>query len=294
MRDDPNAPWEREVMQLRSGLAENLPYSLSRWTDVPHAKWGWFTQNLEAQQMVGFDPRTAVPSYWSLKPEDTLGLIFWTKDPTNLLDNTKLLDPFRVKVHLTLTGWHEVEKGAPDLLEGVALLKETVSCFGPPDVTWRFSPVPIVPDVVERFGYIAQAASRAGLHEVFVSFLQENDLVPESRQPDQRFKTLSEMAQVAKPLGLRVLLCNEDRLLQHSTKTLPTNLASGICAPPEHFMLPSLGKSPSEGCGCALAVDPFTINESCTFGCRYCYAADKNSADRKRNTTRGLPVVQGR
>ena len=57
-------------------------------------------------------------------------------------------------------------------------------------------------------------------------------------------------------------------------------------------MLDSREKPPSEGCGCVLMADPFTINESCTFGCQYCYAADKSLAPKKRNTTKGhLPVV---
>ncbi len=120
-----------------SGKAENMPYSLSRWTDVPAAKWPWFEQQLNQQWMVALDPK-GIPSKWSLKPEDTLGLIWWTKDPTNLLANVDLLKPYRNKVHVTITGWEEVEKGAPTFLKARKLLKKTAEAFGPENVTWRF------------------------------------------------------------------------------------------------------------------------------------------------------------
>jgi hypothetical protein len=280
---------------IRSGLEENMPYSLSRWTDVSASqkKWDWFVQSLSQKSMMAIDPRTAVPCAWSLDPSDTLGLIFWTKDPTNLSDHAGiLLAPYRVKIHHTITGWYEVEKGAPDIHEAIDMLQRAVSVYGHGSVTWRFSPVPLVPDVLPRFELIALAAGAVGLKQVFVSFLQDNDLMPETRPPEERLEIITEMARVAERCGVSVRLCNEDRLLFHSPKVLPANLGAGVCAPPEDFMQPSRGKSPSEGCGCAFAVDPFTINESCSLGCRYCYAADKSLSDKKRNTVRRLAVLQ--
>lgn len=276
---------------LLSGKVEGLPYSLSRWTDVPAAKWPWLMESLAAKKMVGFDPRTAVPGVWSLHPDDTLGLIFWTKDPTNLIFDKNRLQDYRVKIHVTATGWEEVEKGAPNLRESANKLAMAASVYGPENVAWRFSPVPIVPDVVRRFDTILAMAAYGGLKSVFVSFLQANDLIPETRDEQERLNILAQMAELGQARGVRILLCNEDRVLAKYPDYHP-NLGSGVCAPPEDFALPGLARSPSEGCGCALAVDPFTINESCTMGCLYCYAADKTLAGKKRNTTRHLNVVK--
>jgi DNA repair photolyase len=287
-------------MILRSGLQEALPYSLSRWTDVPAAKWDWFKAQLAEGHFTGFDPRTAMPARWSLKPEDTLGLIFWTKNPENLIRDAKLLDPYatgwshvsKLVIHMTLTGWEEVEKGAPDITEGLKLLRRAVENYGIKRVTWRFSPVPMVDDVLDRFERIAHEASRIGLKEVYVAFLQENDLMPENRSRRVRVELLKKMA--VKSHGIRVLLCNEDKSLQNEHMK-PNNLDSGICESGARFVhFPDVGSEGvrREGCGCALAVDPFTINESCTLGCKYCYAADKTLADKKRNTTKhSLPLV---
>lgn len=272
-----------------SGVKEQLPYSLSRWTDVPAAKWNWLKDQLAAGEMTAFDPRTAMPGRWSLKPEDVLGLIFWTKNPENLILDAKLLDPFADKlvIHMTLTGWEEVEKGAPDIEEGIRLLRWMVETYGLHRVTWRFSPVPMIPDVLPRFERIAREAARIGLREVYVAFLQENDLMPEARSRRVRVELLKKMTN----FGVKVTLCNEDRSIGDENFA---GLSNGICESGRRFVSKTWGSADirSEGCGCALAVDPFTINESCTMGCKYCYAADKSLSDKKRNTVKNsLPMV---
>lgn len=269
-----------------------MPYSLSRWTDVPAGKWPWLMESLRRGYMDAFDPGTGFPGRWSLKPEDTLGLVFWTKDPRNILTAQETLNNYKVQVHVTMTDWHEVEIGAPRPVEDkiwahTSLLRQ----FLPPEsVIWRFSPVPLVSDVVERFERIADRMSGSGFRRVFLSFLQENDKIPETRSAAERIQIMRDLAAVGAAYKIDVRLCNEDRTLL-GVQGLPTSLASGVCAPPEDWALPGLAKPPSEGCGCTLMVDPFTINESCTMGCQYCYASDKTIAVKKRNTTRRLPVV---
>jgi sulfatase maturation enzyme AslB (radical SAM superfamily) len=134
-------------------------------------------------------------------------------------------------------------------------------------------------------------AAYHGVESVYLSFLQDNDLLPETRSEQTRLNVLAQIAEDAAHRGVKVYLCNEDRLLAGHSDLHP-NLSSGVCAPPEDFALPNRERPPSEGCGCVLMVDPFTINESCTMGCRYCYAGDQNLNTKKRNTTRSLPVVR--
>jgi Domain of unknown function (DUF1848) len=284
MADSPN---------VYKGTEKGYPYSLSRWTDVVGTpnKWQWFREQLSAGYMMGFNPATGVPVRWSLYPEDTLGFIFWTRSPEALIRNAGLLREYKVKVHMTVTGWHEVELGAPSLEEGSQGLRGLVEIFGPSNVTWRFSPVPMVPDVRERFRKILDSAHKAKLRSVYLSFLQPNDRMPEIRTPEERYALLRDLADMAGEKDIEVRLCNEDRLLVGAPKS--PNLCSGVCAPPEDFQGVNLGVPPSEGCGCVLMVDPFSINEACGFGCKYCYTANQSSANHKRNTTKpALTVVQ--
>ena len=272
---------------VRRGVEEGLPYSLSRWTDVPAGKWAWLKERFAEGEMLAFDPRSALPSVWSLKPEDTLGLIVWTRDPSNLLVDRALLQPYKVKVHVTVTGWEEVERGAPGLRDGCNLLVRTALAFGAENVVWRFSPIPLVPDVVDRFGRICAKACRMGIREVYTAFLQPNDLMPEVRTRDEREALLKRMGDRAAVFGIKVLLCADDKELLRDGRCLHHNVALGICAGSGDWG----DRPPVEECGCALMVDPFTINESCVFGCQFCYAADKSLATKKRNTTRSLPIL---
>lgn len=230
---------------------------------------------------MAFDPRTAIPSKWSLKPEDTFGLIFWTRNPRNLIDHADRLKDYPLVVHFTLTAWHEVEHGAPGLKEGFRLMAEAVNKFGPERVVWRFSPVPLVEDVVDRYRWIARHAREMGLRQVYVSFLQENDRIPERRPRRVRLELLRQMATLEP--DLKVLLCNDDQTTLKANDCVPANLRRRVCEDGMRFG----SRPPFEGCGCSLALDPFTINESCSMGCSFCYAADQSLNPVKRNTTGG-------
>lgn len=278
-------------MHLINGKVEGIPFSLSRWTDVCGSKWEWFMAQMKQGHMMAFDPRTAIPGHWSLNPEETLGMVFWTKNPLPLIRDKAAFEGHNVKIHVTVTGWEEVEKGAPNLVEGAMLLSRAAEVFGSDNVTWRFSPVPVVDDAVSRFERIARLSYTSGVDKVFVSFLQENDRVPETRSKEDRLNLIVRISEIADRYGIRVFLCNEDSLLSKVSE-LPKNLSTGVCQPPEDFSLPGHNVPPSEGCGCVLLADPFTINESCSFGCTYCYASDKSLTSKKRNTTKSLPVIR--
>jgi len=272
---------------LRSGLAEGVPYSLSRYTDLPAAKWGWFESCLAAGQMIAFDSRTGTPSVWSLSPAATLALVFWTKHPGNLIASQLRLEPYRVVVHMTATGWREVEKGTPTIEEAGRLLVEAAKVFS--TIRWRFSPIPLLPGqmVLERFRYLLEYAHSASLREVFVSFLQPNDSIPETRGTSERFELLNRLAEAANPAGVRVVLCRDDRSFDDWQGA---KFEIAPCVPAADFLRDGLAL---ESCECVAMVDPFTINESCRYRCQYCYAGDKSLASKKRDTVRsGLHLLR--
>lgn len=258
-----------------SGKELNFPYSLSRYTDVPIDKWDFFKAIMKQGEMLGFHPEQMVPYRWSLRADDTLGLIFWTKDPTNVMFEGLPEKGYTVKLHVTVTGWEEVERKAPGLNEGANKLAMAHSILGADSVIWRFSPIPMLPqdELIRRFQLILARSSDQGLKRVYASFLQPNDLMPETRSELDRLNILVQMGDAAQQYGVKVLLCNEDRILANHPDLHP-NVGSGVCAPPEDFALPGRDKPSSEGCGCVLMVDPFGMNESCSVGCEYCIAPE--------------------
>jgi hypothetical protein len=276
------------AMELRSGRQQALPYSFSRWTDVPIAKWDWFMEQVAMGHFWGFDPRLAVPDRWSLAPEETLGLIFWSKDPSNLLDSPLLDMGYNIRLHHTITGWGKrMEPNAPTVGQALRTLGRACRALGPENVRWRFSPIPVDPDCLIWFDRLVHGAAAAGLREVYCSFLQENAKVPETRSLRDRSDLLDQMGSLAERVGVKVLLCREDKI-----PMVPgSNVQPGVCAPAEDFELPG-DPSPREGCGCGLAIDPFTRNEACPVGCRYCYTVDPQAGVVRDTTRRVLPVIR--
>jgi hypothetical protein len=264
---------------LWSGVAEGLPYSLSRWTDISGdaSKWAWLEAALRKGSMRAFDPRDAIPKDWSLLREDVKELILWTKSPERLVRGASFLRDLPLKIHVTITGWHEVEPGAPSIEEAAGWTQRLVAAFGQ-KVTWRFSPIPLLLDeeVERRF---ADIAGRLGgcATEVFVSFLAENEFLAETRSPEERGVLLECLSKIASSNGIALRLCQDDEI----SLVRSGRVERGVCAPAD-------GRTSK--CGCGLAVDPFTLNESCSISCAYCYVLDRSISPRKRNTTR-LPVI---
>jgi hypothetical protein len=186
-----------------------------------------------------------------------------------------------------LTGWAEAEDGAPSLEEGLEILRETVATFGPGNVIWRFSPVPLVAEVTERFGKIAEVASSIGIEKCYLSFLhpvytdlgsieserlpsslglQSNRLMPETWPPEERSALIKDL--VSRSEGVGVYLCADDK----DTPLSGTEAYRGVCENGERFSVLHQGRIPKEECGCALCVDPFTVGETCSMRCAYCYS----------------------
>jgi len=266
-------------MAIHSGIIENIPYSLSRWTDLPLAKWPWFEACLESGKMVAFDPRTAVPKLWSLHPKDTLGLVFWTKNPMNLIQHRQKLEKYSVNLHITATGWYEVEKGAPTLFESGALLVKAARIF--PQTYWRFSPVPILPEkeLLLRFRVLLGYATMAKINHVVVSFIQPNDRLLETRSLQERFELLNKMASEGEKFGVKIVLCADDQSFKDWSGAL---FETDICVKSEDF----INRKPDsvlylDTCGCVMMADPFTVNEVCSCSCTYCYAGDKNLSSQR-------------
>jgi DNA repair photolyase len=210
-------------------------------------------------------------------------LVFWTRAPQRLIEDQGLLESYRIQIHVTVTGWTEVEHGAPNLEEGIELLKAVCGAYGPARVVLRFSPVPVVPDVVTRWERLVAAAAAIGIPHIYVAFLQPNDRMVDPRSPEEQFAVLTEIAQVAETYGVQVRLCQDGAALLIGRSA--SNLSLGVCVPVDGLTVLGRPDPVPEGCGCVLMADPFTANESCVFNCSYCYAADQSLNPEKRNTT---------
>lgn len=288
-----------------TGLSRNARLvSASRRTDVP-ALWGpWFEGRLEAgfAEYVPVGPPRRCRA--SLRPEDVLAFVFWTRWPRPFLPvlDRVLADGFPVGMNVTVTGLGgtAVEPGTPDPERGLAALLEVADRLPQGAVLWRFDPVFVSRDwptshALERFRRLAGPLA-GRVHRVAISFVtpyvrqvgpdlrryeaETGDRV-EAADEGRRAEVAQALSELAKEAGIPLVACCDPAL---------SGLAPAACnafgwlqaAWPDLRPLKAPPLAPGrEGCACSREVD-IGVYDTCTLGCRYCYATRDRDTARRR------------
>jgi hypothetical protein len=296
--------------------------SVSRRTDIPHYFTDWFKE----RRMAGFaEYRTVFGGgkngrfHVSLKSEDVLGYLFWTKFAGPFHGQLEVLraEGMPYSFQYTLTGYgKEVQPGIPersevidDFLSVSAGLPETVA------IQWRYDPILVssaysVDWHRRNFEQIAdqlQGATRVVNVSFIEPYLKAITKAPDWqdirwRQPDPfRHKTalskypeirsigaegdelLNELADIARDRGIELRVCCNQEFADH----FPTASCCGL----ELFhaygaeitkRVSSLASGLSRpGCHCLKTVD-IGMDTTCPGGCFYCYVT--MSVDRAMKT----------
>ena len=262
--------------------------SASRRTDIPAFYSPWLLNRLRAGEVLVRNPynRRQV-SRISLDPAVVDCLVLWSKNPAPLLLYLHTLEAlgYPLVIHFTLTGYdHLLEPGLPDLDGRIATFRALARRLGPERVLWRFDPILLTQtqgaeEVLERFTVLAHQLQRY-THQCSISFVSlyakcrrqlagiDLRLIDdgEKQRLGLRLNTL------ARSYGIRLVACCDTLL----TETCGIEPASCIDAVQLGALLgctmlhaKDTGRRP--GCGCRFASD-IGACDSCTHGCRYCYA----------------------
>lgn len=275
--------------------------SVSRRTDIPAFYWPWFMGRLRAGWACYVNPFGGRVHSVSLRHQDVLAFVFWSRDYRPALNDLAALDRhYRFYLHLTITGLpREFEPHAPDTRTAVALCRELAARFGARRVLWRFDPIILS----NRTGpawqvrtFAALAAQLAGATErcyfSFVDFyaktrrnlarLQDSAGV-ECREatPSEKQALVGELAGIAARHGIRLYACCEDEVVGgavHKAHCVDGALVRGLC--PGCPEVPAPGPT-REQCGCVASRD-IGAYDTCRHGCVYCYAnSDQELAARR-------------
>ncbi len=280
--------------------------SASRRTDIPALYARWFANRIRAGFCTVPNPFNARQvARVSLLPGDVDAIVFWTRFPRPLFDVLPLLDErgYRCVFQFTITGYGPpVETRAPPLDAAIAAFRELAGMRPPGAVVWRYDPILIGPAFsleshVARFRGIAERL-RGFARRVVVSLLHPyaktrrrlgavhpfgRDLDEEPLQWPALPALLRALADVARAndmaiescaspldwsaLGIGPTKCVDDRLL--------AELFGGAWP---------ARKDPGqrEHCRCVVSRD-IGVPDTCTFGCRYCYATVSDEAARRRH-----------
>lgn len=115
--------------------------SASRSTDIPAFYLDWFIKRLEIGYSVWINPFNQQSQYVSY--EKTKFIVFWSKDPSNLIPYIPFLKNKGINFYIqyTLNDYQELELNVPSIEKRLSTFKELSNILGKASVIWRFDPL---------------------------------------------------------------------------------------------------------------------------------------------------------
>ncbi len=216
------------------------------------------------------------------------GIVFWTKDPRNLVTHPELRAVVRdcpAIIQLTITGMAGTgwEPAVPRPQAMADALAELSAMLPPGAIIWRFDPIIDTPDLLQRFdSVLSLLAAAIGRPDEFVtSFVDAyskvirrlarfNLQLPQTTMQRQR----DIVRMLCNRSGLEARLCCEPELL-----TLE-GVKPACCIDARRFDRlygTAFGLLPKDygqrrACNCMRSTDIGSYQQACGHQCRYCYA----------------------
>ena len=268
--------------------------SASRRTDIPAFYTRWFLGRIREGYGEWINPFGGQVYRVSLRPEDCLGIVFWTRYPVPLLPHLRSLagQGYRFCFQFTLNGYSsplETHNPRPDrALDAFRRLADEIS---PELVFWRYDPIILSEGTprsyhLKKFEGLARAleGSTARCYFSFVSLYGKTQRNLRGagvafRQPslEERQNLLRELRDLAAARRITLYSCCEDDLVG-------AGVEKAHCVDSQVFLAlrpelkADLKPRPTRAeCGCIESVD-IGAYDSCVFGCAYCYATSSRIA----------------
>jgi hypothetical protein len=263
--------------------------SASRRTDIPAFYGEWLMNRLKAGEVLVRNPmQPKQVSRILLSPERVDSLVFWTKNPENLLSRLPDIDALGYAYYFlfTLTPYDTtLEPGVPEKASIVEVFRRLSRLIGPEKVVWRYDPVVLT----DLFSPAWHAASFRCLAEklcgytdrCIISFLDDYRKV-RNRMHSVRYALpdtalmgeLSGMfTDTAVKHGIELYTCSHDidlscHGIMHS-RCIDSELIGRITG----RQIKGIKKDSRQRhtCGCVESRDIGSY-DTCPHGCLYCYA----------------------
>jgi hypothetical protein len=272
--------------------------SASRRTDIPAFYSKWFFNCLDkgfAMVRNPFNPQQV--SKISLNPQLIDCIVFWTKNPRNMLSQLDLLKNYYYYFLFTITSYGpELEKHLPPKDEVIETFSELSRKIGKEKVVWRYDPILITDSIDEdyhyqHFEYIAGKLSPY-TEKCIISFLdmykkcEKNlkDFVIKELDPEGMTRLAAKLNRIAKSLNIEMVTCAE------KIDFSQVNIKHGKCIDDELIsritgvqLDMKKDKYQRKTCCCVESVDIGAYN-TCNHICLYCYANSDPRAVEKNMT----------
>lgn len=261
--------------------------SASRRTDIPTYYSEWFFNRIKEGYLLVRNPMNAHQiSKISLSPDVVDGIVFWTKNPTPMLDNLDLLKDYTYYFQFTLNAYgQDVESGVPSKNNKIIPAFQQLSDkIGPDRVIWRYDPIFLSKTytIDYHLRYFEELAKRLAPYTrkctiSFLDFYRNTERNISNLEIDKFTLDIQEtlaqqLVEIAHSYGLQMDTCAEGIDLQKygitHARCIDDRLFEKLLGCPL-----KVGKDKNQRleCGCVESIDIGTYN-TCRNGCKYCYA----------------------
>jgi len=265
--------------------------SVSRRTDIPAFYGDWFMGRLKEGFAGGVHPFGGQKYIVSLKPQDVVCFMFWSKNFTPFLKNLKIIEDMGYKFYFnyTVTGLPSVFESNVEKQTAIETLKQLSKIYSPKHINWRFDPI-ITSSVcdhnfcVRAFEELASEFEGVVEHCYFSFVMNYSKVVRNFAElektqgvrvidssKDFRVELANELATTAERYGIEMFSCCADYLVNERIKKahcIDGEIIRDLFFP-DGF---SYSAKPTRNqCGCTESTDIGTY-DTCPHGCVYCYA----------------------
>ena len=284
--------------------------SVSRRTDIPNYYSDWFFNRIKAGYLYvknPVDPHQV--SLIDLSPEVIDCIVFWTKNPENMLKRLDEIKAYQYYFQFTITGYgRDIEPGIPDKNKMVIpTFKGLSEKIGKDRMIWRYDPILINDKYtadyhISAFAKIAKEL-RGYTDKVIISFIHLYEKTKKNTRelnlimPDkeEKYQLAAKMKRISENNRLVMETCAEEKGFE------AIGIPSGCCI--DQTLIESLiecavkgkkDKNQRQRCGCFESVDIGTYH-TCRNGCRYCYAnfSEKQVQDHSMRYDPYAPLLCG-
>lgn len=260
--------------------------SASRRTDIPCYYSEWFIKRILEGYVYVRNPMNAKSvSMVDLSPNMVDIIVFWTKNPCNMIDKLYMLKSYMYYFQFTLNGYgKDIEKNIPCCTDLIGTFKKISSILGKERVIWRYDPIVLnkTYDVnyhIEKFEYLATKL-RGYTDKVIVSFLDYykkiqkriDNIGVEIINNNDIFLIAEALSGIASKNNMAIESCAEEvDLCKYGIRhghCIDANLVSSLLGTTYNG---KKDRNQRKECGCIQSVDIGAYN-TCKNGCIYCYA----------------------
>lgn len=271
--------------------------SASRRTDIPAFYSGWFLNRLKAGFVFVQNPRNPhFVSRISLEQNAVDFIVFWTKNPENMISRLDSLDAYGIPYYFlfTITSYsRDIEIDLPDKQRVIEIFVRLAERIGTDRVIWRYDPIFLTDkigfyDHYRFFDFIADKL-RGYTRKCIISFLVlykkclrnlQSVALAELNQ-EKMIEIASTLNSIAKHYDMKLETCAmeldlDETGIKHG-KCIDDQLISKIIGKPIHA---KKDKSQRDACCCVESIDIGAYN-TCLHHCLYCYANEDREAVEK-------------